>query len=120
MTSGVPKILGICKRCNNAPAVKDYCRTCSPIMRNQKKREWRINNDPLGMLILDGVKRAPSLTIVSDPLEFGGFFPGMVISGKVEITSMLSCNSFTDNTIVEAGGRMLKIVGGKFCPIDIE
>jgi len=109
-----------CKHCGKAPAKKYYCPTCAVIIRNKNKRANARKNNPLGFLIVAGVKAAPSLVIIDDPLPFGGFYPGTRFTGKFEITSMLATFAFTDNTIVEAGGKRLRIVNNKFCPIDIE
>jgi hypothetical protein len=114
MTSGIPKILPTCKRCGKSKAVKYYCPACSKIVELEKKNKWRRKNLPLGMLINPGIKRAPSITIIDDPLPVGGFPPGTTFTGNVEIISMLTNFSFTNNTIVESHGRRLKIVNGKF------
>jgi hypothetical protein len=119
MTSGIPKHPPLCKRCGVVRAKKVYCDTCKPIVTAEKKRAYKINNTPLGLLLRPGIKRAPSLTIIDDPLPFGGFPVGTKFEGKVELTSMLANWAFTDNTIVEAAGRRLRIVNNKFV-LDIE
>jgi hypothetical protein len=113
MTSGVWNNPTMCKICGKKQAIRKYCEDCQRLAKIKKNKKYK-HTHGFGMLIIPGVKRAPKITIIYDPLEIGSFPCGTTFTGQTEIKYMLSTHAFTDNTIIEAGGHRLRIVGSKF------
>lgn len=90
----IPKRIGRCRQCGGRYRQKDQrddnlCPTC----------RWEKKGDATSNLV-NGVSGA---RIVNDPLEPGGFAPGVYFT-NTEVLKMILSGGFTDGTVVESRG----------------
>lgn len=92
-----------------------YCPMCKPVVIMERKRAWEKRNKEKILDLYEGMEGSPrALTVVSDPLEEGGFAAGTRFSVE-ECEAMLKHFSFTPGTILQdANGKLYKFEDGDF------
>ena len=94
---------------------RGYCSMCRPVVIAERKRAWERRNRERVLDLYEVMGESPrALTVVSDPLEEGGFAAGTRFSVE-ECEAMLRHFAFTPGTVLrDANGKLYKFQDGDF------